>query len=284
MTATASALTLAEVAALADVPVERVRRYAEDGILEPATRSATGWGYRDSDVDLVRFAAGAEGLGITGGDLRQLTGLRGPECGPVRDRLAELVAGQLTAAEAEFRASMAAAAAEPPGSDAWARITMGNARLAERTARLQAAGQELTQAPHAGPCRDGCPCGSALNATPGLLRLTDSADGEALACDIAADAGDAANRVGVWQDVIGKVTGRAAIAGGIALQFPLDGGLAATVAGLAAAEYRCCSFGSYTVVVDERGLRLEVRMPDQAAPHLASIFGAPPTPEGELIS
>ncbi|GAA0467460.1 hypothetical protein Aca07nite_71060 [Actinoplanes capillaceus] len=64
---------------------------------------------------------------------------------------------------------------------------------------------------------------------------------------------------------------------GVALRFPFDVDLAGTLGRLAAAEYRCCSFGSYTLVVDGTGLRLEVRMPGEAAGMLAAVVGLPAT-------
>jgi hypothetical protein len=65
---------------------------------------------------------------------------------------------------------------------------------------------------------------------------------------------------------------------GVALRFPLDADLAATLARLSAAEYRCCSFGSYTLVIDRTGLRLEIRMPADAAGMLAAVVGLPDPP------
>ena len=99
-----------------------------------------------------------------------------------------------------------------------------------------------------------------------------------MACDLAADGGDAADRIGLWQQVFARVGRRDPLpdtANGLALHLPLDADLAATLARLAAAEYRCCSFGSYTIVIDHTGLRLEVRMPDDAAGLLAAVLGVP---------
>lgn len=130
------------------------------------------------------------------------------------------------------------------------------------TARLAAVQSELT----------GLLDAAAISATGDLYRFAD------LACDLAADGGDARGRVAVWQQVFTRVRRRdplADTATGVALRFPLDADLAATLARLAAAEYRCCSFGSYTLVVDHRGLTLEVRMPDGAADMLAAVVGRP---------
>ena len=74
---------------------------------------------------------------------------------------------------------------------------------------------------------------------------------------------------------------------GLLLRFPLDAELAATLGRLVAAEYRCCSFGSYSIVIDGAGLRLEVRVPDDAADMLGAVFGAPAGtaehPDGETV-
>jgi hypothetical protein len=106
-------------------------------------------------------------------------------------------------------------------------------------------------------------------------------DGQALACDLAADGGDVHDRIGVWQQVLARVQRRDPVPdtdAGVALRFPLDADLAATLARLVAAEYRCCAFGSYTIVIDHTGLRLEVRMPTEAAGELAAVFGLPDSP------
>ena len=62
-----------------------------------------------------------------------------------------------------------------------------------------------------------------------------------MACDLAADGGDMRDRIGMWQQVFAHVQGRDPLADtetGVALRFPLDADLAATLARLAAAEYR----------------------------------------------
>jgi hypothetical protein len=100
---------------------------------------------------------------------------------------------------------------------------------------------------------------------------------------LTARARDATARVGVWQQVLARVQRRDPLpegGAGVALRFAPDADLAGTLARLAAAEYRCCSFGCYTLVIDETGLRLEIRMPDAAAGMLAAMVGRPGT-DGE---
>ncbi len=107
-----------------------------------------------------------------------------------------------------------------------------------------------------------------------------TSDEAALACDLVTDGGDAHHRIGVWQQALARVEHRDPLpdtADGVALRFPFDVDLAGTLARLAAAEYRCCSFGSYTLVIDGTGLRLEVRMPGEAAGMLAAVVGRPDT-------
>jgi hypothetical protein len=173
------------------------------------------------------------------------------------------------------------ATAAGPGTAAWAGATRATVSLAEDAARIQAVGEALAAAAaHAGPCGGSCGCATALDAPGTTFHFPgDGAAGEAdLSCDLAADGGEARDRIGVWQQVLARVERRDALpdsAGGVALRFPFDVELAAALARLAAAEYRCCSFGSYTIVIDDTGLRLEVRMPAGADAMLAAVVGRP---------
>jgi hypothetical protein len=47
------------------------------------------------------------------------------------------------------------------------------------------------------------------------------------------------------------------------------------LARLAAAEQDCCRFLAFALVVDGRGIALEVHAPDDARPVLTTLFGAP---------
>jgi hypothetical protein len=42
-----------------------------------------------------------------------------------------------------------------------------------------------------------------------------------------------------------------------------------------AAEQSCCSFFSFALTVDDRGVALEVRAPQDAAELVTAVFGAP---------
>jgi hypothetical protein len=146
-----------------------------------------------------------------------------------------------------------------PGTAGWRAATRASVSLAEEAARLQAVA--------------GTAPGDVYRFPAGPV------DGEPpLACDLAADGGEAVDRIDVWQQVLARVQRRDPLDDsdtGLALRFPLEAELAATLARLAAAEYRCCSFGSYTIVIDHDGLRLEVRMPDGAEAAMTAVLGRP---------
>ena len=133
-------------------------------------------------------------------------------------------------------------------------------------------------------------CAEALAAPVTTYQFPTAAGGgeQAPFCDIVADGGDTRDRVAVWQQVLARVERRDplpdpadASGTGVVLRFPSDADLAATLGRLAVAEYRCCSFGSYTIVVDGTGLRLEIRMPVEAADTMAAS-SAVPTPSRGL--
>ena len=48
----------------------------------------------------------------------------------------------------------------------------------------------------------------------------------------------------------------------------------AEIARLAAAEQGCCRFFGFAIVIDDRGLALEVHAPDDAADLVTALFGA----------
>jgi hypothetical protein len=221
----------------------------------------------------------AKALGIADDDLAALTGSwRDGDCAAAQQQLADAVTARLDTVQDRLGEQQQLAAGHGPGTPRWAEATRATVSLSKDAARLQAVAAALGATPPAGACDKDCGCRTALDA-PGDIYHFPAAAGEAgLACDLAADDGDASNRIGTWQQVLTRVQRRDALDDtptGLALRFPLDGDLAATLARLAAAEYRCCSFGSYTIVIDDTGLRLEVRMPEDATGMLAAVVGVP---------
>jgi hypothetical protein len=149
---------------------------------------------------------------------------------------------------------------------------------------LQAAAKVLAAPPRAGACTDDCPCSTAASASASATTYyfppkPDATPAEqtevACALDQVEVDGDAPGRIAEWQSILTDVTRREAIDQGLALVLPFDPELAGRVARVAAAEYRCCSFGSWTVVIDGRGVRLEIRMPSEAHTTLFGVFGIP---------
>jgi DNA-binding transcriptional MerR regulator len=272
---------LTELAGLAAVPVAQLRRYAEVGLLPPARRDGDRLGYPPAEAHPIRMIADVERLGLSGDDLTALASAwRGGDCGQAQRHLAEAVTSRLVTVENTLAEQQQRATEQGPGSPGWVEAHRLSVPLAEDAARLQAVSAALGHAAPPGPCGEGCGCAVAL-AAPGTtyhFPAGEVTSAPGLACDLAADGGDAAGRISVWQQVLTRVGRRDPLpdtANGLALCFPLEADLAATLARLAAAEYRCCSFGSYTIVIDHTGLRLEVRMPGDAAGMLAAVLGVP---------
>ncbi|MEV6490714.1 MerR family transcriptional regulator [Actinoplanes sp. NPDC051633] len=276
-------LNLAELAALADVPVDRLREYAEVGLLPPARREGDRLGYPASEADTMRLLGKVQALGIAADDLPALTrGWRDRDCGAAQQQLVDAVTARLDMVQLRLGEQQQLATRHGPGTPKWVEATQATVSLSQDAARLQAVTAALRANPHAGACGEDCGCITALDASGDVYHFpTTATDEPGLACDLAADAGDASNRIGAWQQVFTRVQRRDPLDDtqtGLALRFPLDGDLAATLARLAAAEYRCCSFGSYTIVIDHTGLRLEIRMPDGATDMLAAVVGVPDSP------
>lgn len=282
---TAGLLDLSELAARSGVPAERLRHYAETGLLPPARRDGGRFGYPQAEAGIARMLAGAEDLGLDG---ETLTGLaaawRDEDCTTSGQRLADAVTARLDAVQGDIAERQRQMADSGPGTREWAAVTKASAPVFEDAARLQAVAGALAAAAHAGPCGDTCGCAIALAAPVTAYHFpSDVASGEAaLLCDLAADDGGAHDRIDVWQQVLARVERRDPLPDpesqaqtGVVLRFGFDVDLAATLGRLAAAEYRCCSFGSYTIVIDGTGLRLEIRMPVEAAETMAAVVGEP---------
>jgi hypothetical protein len=94
---------------------------------------------------------------------------------------------------------------------------------------------------------------------------------EPIACTL--DGAQMADRMVEWQAVLGNVSTRTAVPGGVRLTFVADVPLG-EVARLAVAEQECCRFFSFAITVDERGTALEVRAPADALPIVEALFGA----------
>jgi hypothetical protein len=233
-----------------------------------------------------------ETLDLGADTLRELADLReAGECARVQRRMAEAVDARLAEVQTRLfdgyaRQAGAGGLTGPNGTE----IFLDSFDPTVLAARLQAASTILAAPPRTGPCTDDCPCATAGSAEgtvyhfpppPGATGAGATAGAGAgeqdVACAMTEDEfdGDLTGRLAEWHDLLSQVARREAIDGGIALAFAHDADRTARLARMAAAEYRCCSFGSWTLVIDERGVRLEVRMPAEAHDMLFGMFGMP---------
>jgi DNA-binding transcriptional MerR regulator len=257
-------MRIAEVAELTGVPATTLRYYEDIGLLAPAGRSGNGYrAYSERDVERLRFVTRAKQLDISLDDLRELvTAWDGEDCDGVQGRMAEVVSARLREAQDRL------------------------AELVALTGQLQSAAARLASPSRPGACDDGCACSTAHAAGgPSTLRLTDGVPRTALPVTTPAatppapplectlDTGAMRGRIGDWQAVLARGTGRCPIPGGSAITFETDPELAADLGRLIAAENACCGFFDFTLSVTGDGMRFEVRAPVEAHDLLSAVFG-----------
>ena len=248
-----STYTIGQVAERSGFSTSTLRYYEKHGLLEPTGRTDAGYRlYDDASLTRLGFIDRAKQLGCTLEEIADLAELwEADDCGPVQARLHDLVTARI--ADAQQRSS----------------------ELVAFTAQLQTAATHLGGVPADGPCSSDCAC---------LTDPRDTRGGEstpvvfgqrvdpAIACTL--PAGEMRVRLEDWQTVLAHVAHRERTAdGGLRLSFdtelPLD-----ELARLAAAEQGCCAFFAFTITVDQRGIALEVRAPDDAAHIVTAVFGA----------
>lgn len=245
--------TIGEVAERSGFTASALRYYEQQGLIEPVDRTEAGYRlYDETSLARLEFVARAKQLGCTLEEITELAALwEAEDCGPVQVRLHELVTARI--ADAQRR------------SDDLIRLT----------AQLQTAAAHLGGEPTDGPCGEGCAClGPAASerqseSVPVVLgERTDPA----IACTLPAD--EMPDRADEWQQLLGYVTRREATPDG-GLRLALDPGVPLDeVARLALAEQGCCSFFRFALTVDDRGVGLEVRAPEEAADIVTAVFGA----------
>ena len=228
-------LRIADVSLRSGFTPATLRYYEEIGLLPPPSRTDAGYRmYDERTLERLAFIARAKQLGCTLGEVADLTvAWDGGQCGPVQDRLRTVVAAKV--------------------ADAHARIV----ELMALTAELRQAAAALERHRPEGPCDERCGCTTTSE--------------PAIACTL--DVESMAGRLEDWNRLLGFVTARSAIDGGVRLELdagaPLD-----EVARLTVAEQECCRFFSFSLTVDGRGFGLEVRAPDDALPVVHGLFGS----------
>jgi DNA-binding transcriptional MerR regulator len=248
-----STYTIGEVAARSGFSASALRYYEGIGLVAPATRTEAGYRiYDDHIVARLAFINRAKQLGCSLEEITDLAGIwDGERCGPVQRRFHELVTMKI--------------------ADAQHQIT----ELTQFTAQLQSAAAQLRGEPIDGPCGDSCACvrDESVPPAPVPVALGVRPDDPPIACTLAGAA--MPDRVADWQAVLRQARSRTTAADG-ALRIEFDADIAfSSLAGLVAAEQRCCAFFSFVITVDSRGIALEVRAPDGATEIVASLFGEP---------
>ena len=92
-----------------------------------------------------------------------------------------------------------------------------------------------------------------------------------IACTLGAD--EKSTRLDDWNALLQSVTARHGLDGGLRVEFGPDADVT-EVARLAAAEQGCCRFFDFALVIDGRGVALEVHAPPDGQSVLAALFGA----------
>ena len=256
---------IAEVAQRSGFTPATLRYYEDIGLLAPTRRTDAGYRlYDETSLERLRFISRAKQLGCSLDEIADLTRVwDGGRCATVQERLRATVEAKIADAHSQIAA------------------------LTILAAELQTAAASLTAAPVDGPCDDTCACTNDAATAPTSVPLiakadadpTGSVDALPIACTLGA--GEIATRLDEWntlladkEDLLGGVLARHALDdGGLRLEF----GPAADVteiARLAAAEQGCCRFFTFALIIDERGIALEVHVPTDAQPVLTALFGA----------
>lgn len=236
-----------------------LRYYEQIGLLPEASRTPAGYRmYDQRTLDRLTFIARAKQLGCS---LEQITGLTtawdGGQCGPIQDRLRELVAGKIAAAQHQI------------------------VELVTFSSELQQAATALERHRPDGACDADCGCVSDPDDLQGVVATTQAVSlsakpatpGEAaIACTLSA--GSMKGRMADWNALVAHVERRERIDGGVRSVFapsvPTE-----DLIRLVAAEQDCCQFFRFAITVDTRGVALEVRAPSDAQSIVESMFGVP---------
>ena len=149
----------------------------------------------------------------------------------------------------------------------------------DRLARLQAAAARLKAEPSDGSCTGDCVCAQAVVALTSSPAVPQSAVGlvlapaTAISCTLEGGIEAMQVRVGEWQDVVGRAIDRRTVPGGVTLLYGHDEQLGVELARLAAAEYACCSFFTFSLTVGPAGMAFTVTAPAEAGDVVTAMFG-----------
>ena len=232
--------SISEAAERTGFSASALRYYEGIGLAAPTKRTDAGYRrYDERALARLAFVARAKQLGCTLEEITDLVAVwDDDECGPVQQRLHDLVTTKIAEADRQigeldaFRRDLRATAAqlESPVADA--------------------------------SCGDGCAC-------------TRQAPQTAVACTL--DDADRPERVRTWRRVAQAATARTRQPhGGWRLELgPSHEPVVALadLAALIAAEQQCCTFFTFTLTVDANGVALDVRTPPDAQQLADALLG-----------
>jgi MerR family transcriptional regulator, copper efflux regulator len=247
-----STLTIGQVAERTGFTASALRYYEGLGLVNPTARTDAGYRlYGDDTVNRLAFIARAKQLGCSLGEITDLLAIwDGDRCAPVQRRFHELVTEKIGATQAQI------------------------AELVAFASQLQTAAARLDGSSIDGPCHDECACLAATDAAASptsVVPLTSPPTDPPIVCTL--QPGAMPDRIENWQAVLGVATERTGTADGrLRIVFGRDVDLA-DLARLIEAEQACCTFLSFALTIDQRGIALEVGVPEGAAEMVDTVFG-----------
>ena len=180
---------------IGEVPTQRfqasaLRYYEEIGLVDPARRSDSGYRlYDDRTLDRFAFIARAKQLGCSLEEITELVGMwDGERCGPVQRRLHQLMTDKIPAAESQV------------------------SELTTFTTQLRASAKQVGGEPVDGPCGAECACLHDPTDTATVTLVVKPPD-PPIAC--ALGAGELADRLIQWQQLLDSAMRRVALASGV---------------------------------------------------------------------
>jgi MerR family transcriptional regulator, copper efflux regulator len=249
------------VAELSGFSPSTLRYYEEIGLLTPSSRTPAGYRMYDQEaIDRLAFISRAKQLGCTLEEITDLTSAwTGGQCGPLQDRLRTVVDTKLFDAQRQID------------------------ELTTLRADLHRVAEELQTHRPVGPCDDRCGCVSSadskltqvrpqtvlLTTKPSLSKRVSTKVAIPIACTLTAS--DLTNQLADWEQLLAHATDRSALPGGLRLTFSAETPMTELVR-LVAAEQACCQFFEFAITVDQRGLALEVRAPEDASEIVNRLF------------
>ena len=242
---------ISDVARRTGMPTSTLRYYERIGLLpEPGSTDSGYRAYEERALERLAFIARARALGLRLDEIGELADLWDADrCGPVQERLRELITTKIADTQERADALMAL-----------------SSELSSFVDALE------TQAPDA-PCGEDCGCHPAperVGSSARRLTMLPSL-GPDLACTLASD--DMAGRLNEWQALAGQATTRATIDDGARLTFTsVD---LRVMADLVAREQACCSFLSFTIGSTPFGATLDIAGPPDARPMIAALLDVP---------